>query len=213
MSNWITKISQKGLPYYFNIDSRRSQWKKPENFIPEIEIPYTRKHFVGNWYVVLSNYDRSFYWNKETKETQWESPELLDHPIVEEDYTLNVDVCIVKKQKQAEKDLFWTKLSTLNIDRYTAWDSVKDQCEIICPALSISEKRKIFDKFASENVVESPIDLDFYFEKEFLPRIVLDKKILWKQVDAKMKQDPFLRKCKKSPKQFEEIFKKHLRSL
>ena len=210
MQSWIARTTTDERPFYFNIYTRRSQWNRPDNFEPDTETPYTRKRFADDWYVVLTNRDRAFFWNKTTKQTQWNAPSVQQEEVV----VCDTDKAHSAKQTSIDRRVFQEHLSGLQIDRYTAWESVRPRCTDVAPSLGESEKRKMFEKHVlSVPSLEPKKLLLEYFCSEFLPQHVTDGRVLWRQVESKMRQDVRLRRVKGAKREYEEAFRVFLRRL
>lgn len=207
MQSWIARTTADSRPFYFNIYTRRSQWNKPDNFEPEAETPYTRKRFAGDWYVILTNRDRAFFWNKTTKQTQWNALSVQQ----EEVFACVTDKAHSAKQTSIDRRAFQEHLSRLQIDRFTAWESVWPCCTDVAPSLGESEKRKMFEKHVlSVSSIEPESKLLEYFCSEFLPQHVTDGRVLWRQIESKMRLDVRLRRVKGAKREYEEAFRAFL---
>ncbi len=101
------------------------------------------------------------------------------------------------KQMAIDRHAFQKHLSGLQIDRFTAWESVWPRCTDVAPSLGESEKRKMFEKhILSVPSIDPESQLLEYFCSEFLPKHVTDGRVLWRQVESKMRQDVRLRRVK-----------------
>ena len=161
---WLMRLSKdRNLPFYFNTETCRSQWKCPADFIPPQEVAISRKRIIYTKdqdqciiYQVQTNRGRCFYWNKRTGQKTWSAPAIAEHEEQPQE-----EKNVVHRPKTLPKDEslllfadFVRNDPSVMSSKFTPWDTVKNTCIQFCSKanlpLSEWEMRGIFNECCAE---------------------------------------------------------------
>jgi pre-mRNA-processing factor 40 len=98
-SDWqeyvVTDGDSKGKTYYYNTNTKKSCWEKPEEFMTKVE----KADLTTDWREYSASDGRKFFYNKITHISQWHIPEEI------KDARLRI-VSEIIKQKKADHTIF-----------------------------------------------------------------------------------------------------------
>ncbi|GIX63193.1 formin binding protein 3 [Babesia caballi] len=142
---WTEHVSKDGRRYFFNQQTKKSQWEKPDELKTEIERKIERE---TSWKQFSTADGKVYYFNTETRQSVWQQPEEVLRVIREhEQQELST--------KENAKSAFLRWLEDFNFTQRTTWDSATRQLEgherwQKFSILTKGEKKQLFSEFTSQ---------------------------------------------------------------
>ncbi|AFZ80633.1 hypothetical protein BEWA_000380 [Theileria equi strain WA] len=142
---WTEHFSKDGRRYYYNQQTKKSQWEKPDELKTEQELEIEVK---THWKPYSSADGKVFYYNTETHESVWEVPEQVKNLLAEKgSSTGNV--------QENLKGAFMSWLEKFNFTQKTTWEAAVKLLEAderwpMFSTLTRGEKKQLFSEFSSQ---------------------------------------------------------------
>ncbi|KAK1443633.1 pre-mRNA-processing protein prp40 like protein [Babesia gibsoni] len=142
---WTEHISKDGRRYFFNHQTNKSQWEKPDELKSDIE---RKIDATTDWRQYSTAEGKIYYFNVRTKGSVWEKP-----PEVVKIYQEYERQELSSKDNAKSAFLKW--LEEFNFTQRTSWDSATRQLESHerwskFGMLTKGEKKQLFSEFTSQ---------------------------------------------------------------
>ncbi|KAK1939794.1 WW domain containing protein [Babesia divergens] len=142
---WTEHVSKDGRRYFFNQQTKKSQWDKPD----ELKTPLERKiEETTPWKQYATAEGKVYYFNTQTRQSVWAIPPEVQQ-VMDEYEQQEVS------NKESAKSAFLKWLEGFNFTQRTTWDSAVRQLESnerwqMFSILTKGEKKQLFSEFASQ---------------------------------------------------------------
>nr|BAN65826.1 WW domain containing protein [Babesia bovis] len=142
---WTEHVSKDGRRYFYNQQTKKSQWEKPDELKTDLERKIESR---TNWKQFETAEGKVYYYNSVTRQSVWSKPqEVLDVISEHEREELST--------KENAKVAFSRWLEEFNFTRRTTWDMAVRLLEVNerWPKFAIltkGEKKQLFSEFTSQ---------------------------------------------------------------
>ncbi|GFE54817.1 WW domain containing protein [Babesia ovis] len=142
---WTEHVSKDGRRYFFNQQTKKSQWEKPDELKTEVERKIEAK---TDWKQFVTAEGKVYYFNTKTRQSVWQKPEEVLQVIQEHEQE-------ELSTKENAKAAFSKWLEEFNFNQRTTWEAAVRQLETHekwkkFGILTKGEKKQLFSEFTSQ---------------------------------------------------------------
>ncbi|CDR94198.1 WW domain containing protein, putative [Babesia bigemina] len=187
---WTEHVSKDGRRYFFNQQTKRSQWEKPDELKTDIE---RKIESNTNWKPFETAEGKTYYFNTQTRQSVWEKPQEVLQIIREhEQQELST--------KENAKTAFLRWLEEFNFTQRTTWDTAARQLEAHerwqkFAMLTKGEKKQLFSEFTSQT--QRRIQEEMRRKRGMVGDLIINELDKWEDLTPYTTYVEFAKRCNK----------------